>query len=109
MHREFADKSNAWRGTPIIDEPVSVDEFRKAALQFQNYEEISNPKIKAHTTVPQQIFTICFLTKMISHFLLKIGDILWTADHDLKSVASSFQSYSKSFIEKIISQHDGQM
>jgi hypothetical protein len=68
LRHEFADRSNAWRGTPIIDEPVEVDEFRQAVLEFLNQEEISNPKIKAYPTDPQHICTVSLPTKLVLPF-----------------------------------------
>jgi len=88
---------------PYIDEPVSLDDYLKAADDMINYREINHPYISIVPSHPQQVLTIGLVRSLIEASFVKIGAVLNDINYRLKSAADAYDSHSKSTLERALS------
>ncbi len=100
LRAKFASQMSTPSVTPYIDAPVSNDDFLDAAIELAENRPISKENIYAMPPKPQQILTIGLIQKIINFFLIKVGSLWQEIDYYLKSSAQSFESFTRSSLEK---------
>ena len=77
-----------------------LEEYLNAVDSYWNGIEIGNPKIIRAPSLPQQIPTIGHVRDIISASFSKIGNLLNDLYYHLSVSAASFDSHSKSSLER---------
>jgi SRSO17 transposase len=93
---ENMDSSNAKRNYPIIEQPITLEEYLEAYDSIQKGEPIENPSLKDRPSSPQPFFTMGTIKRLISPFVDKCLNSRESAIYYLKSMARSFASALKS-------------
>lgn len=97
---EFRCNSQSSGSAPYIDDPVPLDEYLKAAEDMLNDKVIENPKISAFPIIPQQVLTIGLVRDLVCASFTKVGKLLDSINHQLRSAAQAFDSHSKATMKK---------
>jgi len=101
LRKQFSIKPNSPGSVPFVEQPVSIDDYLDAATKLENNENIVHPAIKAFPSNPQQVMTIGLVLKLISPFIVKIGEVLSEIDFQLKNIADAFNSHSKKTMQSL--------
>ena len=105
LRMEFTSSSRPSGPAPYIDAPVPLDEYLNAADDIRNGIEIGNPNIMRAPSLPQQILTIGLVRDIVSASFAKIGGLLNNLNYHLRVSAASFDSHSKSSLERAFADH----
>jgi SRSO17 transposase len=87
---------------PIVEAPVSVDDYCKAVKQVQNNEPIDHPDITVLPKKPQQVLTIGIIKRAIRPYLERPRRRWDEVKFMLKSAAGAYQSHTKKQILKLM-------
>jgi SRSO17 transposase len=84
---------------PVVESPVTLEEFEDAVLKLMENQAIDHPKIKTNPTGPQQILTIGLVRIIVNSFLHKGEHVLKAVDCQLKQFYKSFECFSRKKVE----------
>ena len=92
---------------PYIDDPVSLDDYLEAAVDFINNREIAHPSIRAFPDQPQQVLTIGLVRMLVVATFQKVGLLLKDLDYRLYTAAQAFDSHSRNALNRALSNNFG--
>jgi SRSO17 transposase len=104
---KFSCKTTPSGPVPYIEDPVSLDDYLKAAGSITNKEEIKSQKIFTAPARPQQVLTIGLIRELVSASFTKIGRLLDNINYRLWSAAQAFDSHSRTTIQKAFADQYG--
>ena len=86
---------------PFVEQPVPLGDYLDACTKFERNEIIGHPYIKAFPNRPQQVMTFGLVLKLISPFIVKLGEVLREIDFHLKNLADAFACHSRSKLRSL--------
>jgi SRSO17 transposase len=105
LRQQFSVRHRTHGPAPFIERPVALEDYLDACEKLDANEEIAHADIKPFPGGPQQIMTIGLVLKLISPFLIKLGEVLSEIDYHLRNQANAFASHTKSTLESIRRTH----
>jgi SRSO17 transposase len=102
LRRKFSVHTDIPTPVPVIDSPVILEDYVDAFVNEQRSEKINHKNIKRSPIGLQQVLSVGLILRTIRYFQKKVGLFLDSIDATLKSNAASFNSFSKSAMEKVM-------
>jgi hypothetical protein len=102
LRMEYSCKPRSPGPAPYIDEPVSLEDYLKAADDMSNSKKIDHPNISAMPAHCQQIMTIGLIRTLIEASFVKFGAVLQDINYYLKTAAQAFDSHTKRTMNNVL-------